>query len=335
MSPDGGVAVTCGDDASLKFWRLAEPPLGGLEEGEGKGRAAETRRGRHGMRGVDFGWGGDSLATAGAAVELWHPERRKPVAVLQEGADTSHAVRFNPGERNVLATCGSDRGVALHDIRQRSMLRRVILAHRPNAVAWNPREPFNFVTASEDCNLYTFDMRRLDSAMVVHRDFVSSVLDVDFSPAGTEFVAGSFDRTVRIFSRAGWQSKEVYHTKRMQRVLGARFSGDARFVVSASDEGNARVWKADPSEQLGQSLPRERRARQYRKALERRHAHVPEVRRISRQRLVPRAIHKAAQKRQAMELAQRRRRENLRRHSKPGDVPHKAARRERIVGQEE
>lgn len=77
--------------------------------------------------------------------------------------------------------------------------------HKTNAIAWNPREPFNFsivrgcmhsVThhnvchdnkccrllsfyvafqASEDSQCYTFDMRKLDMALMVHKDHVSAV----------------------------------------------------------------------------------------------------------------------------------------------------------------
>lgn len=49
---------------------------------------------------------------------------------------------------------------------------------------------------------------------------------------GREFVAGSYDRTVRIFAAAGGHSREVYHTKRMQRVFAVRFSGDGSYVFS-------------------------------------------------------------------------------------------------------
>ena len=31
------------------------------------------------------------------------------------------------------------------------------------------------------------------------QDFVSAVMDVDYAPTGREFVAGSYDRSVRIF----------------------------------------------------------------------------------------------------------------------------------------
>jgi hypothetical protein len=33
----------------------------------------------------------------------------------------------------------------------------------------NPMEAFNFTTACEDCNLYTYDMRKLDTAACVHK----------------------------------------------------------------------------------------------------------------------------------------------------------------------
>ena len=38
---------------------------------------------------------------------------------------------------------------------------------------------------------------------------MSAVMDVDFSPTGREFVAGSYDRSVRIFSYNGGHSREV------------------------------------------------------------------------------------------------------------------------------
>lgn len=40
---------------------------------------------------------------------------------------------------------------------------------RSNAVAWNPMEAFNFTVANEDCNLYTYDMRKLATASCLHK----------------------------------------------------------------------------------------------------------------------------------------------------------------------
>jgi WD repeat and SOF domain-containing protein 1 len=112
-----------------------------------------------------------------------------------------------------------------------------------NALAWNPREPFNFAVASEDHNVYTFDMRRLNhslmvsccfmhcrsllscpSCLQVHKDHVGAVMDVSFAPTGKEFVTGSYDRTVRIWASDAGRSREIYHTKRMQRVFTVQVS---------------------------------------------------------------------------------------------------------------
>ncbi len=45
--------------------------------------------------------------------------------------------------------------------------------------------------------------------------------------------------------------REVYHTKRMQRVMCVCWSQDDKYIISGSDEMNLRVWKANASEKLG------------------------------------------------------------------------------------
>ena len=37
----------------------------------------------------------------------------------------------------------------------------------------------------------------MKSALTVHRDHVSAVLGVDYSPTGRQFVSGSYDKTVQ------------------------------------------------------------------------------------------------------------------------------------------
>ncbi|KAI9114518.1 hypothetical protein K1719_014216 [Acacia pycnantha] len=105
--------------------------------------------------------------------------------------------------------------------------------------------------ANEDGNCYSYDARKLDEAKCVHKDYVSAVMDIHYSPTGWEFVTGSYDRTVRIFQYNGGHSREIYHTKRMQRVFCVKFSCDASYVISGSDDPNLRLWKARASEQLG------------------------------------------------------------------------------------
>jgi WD repeat and SOF domain-containing protein 1 len=189
--------------------------------------------------------------------------------------------------------------------------------------------------ASEDSCLYSYDMRRMKSASCVHRDFVSAVMDVDYSPTGREFVAGSYDRSIRIFPFNGGHSREVYHTKRMQRVFAVRFSGDGSYIFSGSDDMNVRIWKAEASEQLGVLLPRQRARQQYNRALVERYKHLPEVKRIVRHRQLPSALYKATKLKRTMEGAERRRLQNKIAHSAPGSIQLKSARQKKIVAEVE
>ncbi len=45
---------------------------------------------------------------------------------------------------------------------------------------------------------------------------------------------------VRIFPANEGRSREVYHSKRMQRIFAVKFSADNKYVLSGSDDTNIR-----------------------------------------------------------------------------------------------
>ncbi|KAJ3398861.1 rRNA-processing protein sof1, partial [Chytridiales sp. JEL 0842] len=202
--------------------------------------------------GIDHHRNLPQFATSSSHVDIWDHSRSEPILTLSWGAETITTVKFNQTETNILASAGTDRTITLYDLRTSQPLSKVILALRTNAIAWNPMEAFNFTAANEDHNLYTFDMRKLNNALNVHKDHVSAVLDVDYSPTGQEIVSGSYDKTLRIFNlrEGGGHSRDVYHTKRMQRIFCVKFSMDSHFLLSGSDDGNIRLWKAEAQAKL-------------------------------------------------------------------------------------
>ena len=103
---------------------------------------------------------------------------------FQWGVDSVHLVKFNQVEANLLAAAASDNSIMLYDTRDVGPVRKVIMTLRANALAWNPMEAMVFTTASEDYNLYSFDMRKLDRPVNVYMDHVGAVVDVDYSPTG-------------------------------------------------------------------------------------------------------------------------------------------------------
>jgi WD repeat and SOF domain-containing protein 1 len=161
----------------------------------------------------------DIFATGSSKIELYDSGRQEPIMELQWGCETIQKIQFNKSEQNVILSCGSDRSIILYDIRTQTPISKTIMKLKTNSLCWNPMEPFNFTTASEDHNCYSFDMRHLGNTIGVHKGHVSAVLDIDYSPTGEEFVTGSFDKTVRIFGSRDGKSRDIYHTKRMQRYI--------------------------------------------------------------------------------------------------------------------
>ncbi|XWS54141.1 hypothetical protein CRYUN_Cryun10bG0063500 [Craigia yunnanensis] len=361
VSTDGGIVVSCGSDCTVRLWNVPDATLAdsdNLSDNSAKAclfiyscisaknkfhcyRSKQTTTcifqplavyvWKNAFRAVDHQWDGDLFATAGAQVDIWNHNRSQPVNTFDWGTDTTISVRFNPGEPNVLATSANDRSITLYDLRMSSPARKVIMRTKTNSIAWNPMEPMNFTTANEDCNCYSYDARKLDEAKCVHKDHVSAVMDIDFSPTGREFVTGSYDRTVRIFQYNGGHSREVYHTKRMQRVFCVKYSCDASYVISGSDDTNLRLWKAKASEQLGVVLPREKKKHEYLEAVKNRYKHLPEVKRIVRHRHLPKPIYKAANLRRTMIEAERRKEQRRKAHSAPGSIVTVSVRKRRII----
>lgn len=331
-STDGSTLVSCGTDCTVRLWNV---PVATIMDSDNSSDCSSEPRavymGENAFWAVDHQWNGDLFATAGAQVDIWNHNRSQPVNSFKWGTDSVISVRFNPGEPNLLVTSASDRSIILYDLRVSSPARKLIMRTKTNSISWNPMEPMNFTAANEDCNCYSYDARKLEEAKCVHKDHVSAVMDIDFSPTGREFVTGSYDRTVRIFQYNGGHSREIYHTKRMQRVFCVKFSCDASYVISGSDDTNLRLWKAKASEQLGVLLPREQKRHEYNEALKNRYKHLPEVKRIVRHRHLPKPIFKAGVLRRVMIEAERRKDQRRKAHSAPGSIVTEPMRKRRII----
>ncbi|KAG0500231.1 hypothetical protein HPP92_000303 [Vanilla planifolia] len=336
VSTNGKTLISCGTDCTVRLWKA--PDYKNMEPRNLSGDDPKTIAvyvWKHAFWGVDHQWDGHLFATVGAQVDVWDCDRSEPVNSFKWGNDTVISGKFNPAEADLLATSSSDRSIILYDLRMSSPARKLIMKTRTNSISWNPMEPMNFTAANEDTKCYSYDARKMNEARCVHADHVSAVMDIDYSPTGREFVTGSYDRTVRIFNYNGGHSKEIYHTKRMQRVFCVKYSCDGTYVISGSDDTNLRLWKAKASEQLGVLLPRERRNQEYLDAVKERYKHLPEVKRIVRHRHLPKPVYKAANLRRTMIEAERRKEERRRAHSAPGSLPAQPLRKRRIIKEEE
>ena len=156
-------------------------------------------------------------------------------------------------------------------------------------------------------------MRNLNEPLKAHVDHIAAVIDVDYSPTGKELVSGSYDKTLRIYKEGAIHSREIYHTKRMQRLTSVLWTLDSKYILCGSDEMDIRAWKANASEKLGPKGSREEINFRYQAKLK--------IARIARHRHVPKHVYHGKKEKDAMLNAIKRKEANRRAHSKPGTVP--------------
>jgi DDB1- and CUL4-associated factor 13 len=322
--------VSCATDRSVKVW---DP-----YNGETKGRPIGTYLGQGAFTDISHHREKPAVAVSSSSISVYDLSRpaSAPSQTLQwpTSTDTITAVSFNQTETSILASAALDRAVCLYDLRMSSPVAKTILTLASNAISWNPMEAFNFAVANEDHNIYIFDSRKMDRALNVLKDHVAAVMDVQFSPTGEELVSASYDRTVRLWSRSRGSSRDVYHTKRMQRVFSARFTPDNNYVLSGSDDGNVRMWRVNASDRSGIKSARQRQKLEYDAALIRRYGHMPEIKRIKRHRHLPKTVKKAGEIKGEEIKAIKRKEENVRKHSKKGSMRRVPEREKMVLAKE-
>ena len=303
----GNAFLSCSDDKTVKMWSISKP-----------GEPLATFDADFLLNSIDHKGGEcNTFATAGGdSVQIWDHSRSSPVQTLNWGADNVKHVRFNYTETDILASTSSDRSIVLYDLRMNSALSKVYLQMRSNAIAWNPMEPYYFTVANEDHNCYTFDMRNMSNACNVLKDHAGAVIDLDYSPAGNEIVTGSYDKSIRVFDVRSGHSRDIYHTKRMQHIFCVQYSMDSGYLLSGSDDGNIRLWKANASRKSGILSSRERTALNYSDKLKDKFKHMPEIKRISKHRHIPKMISSISNTKRSMSASQKRKDENERKHTK-------------------
>jgi WD repeat and SOF domain-containing protein 1 len=319
--------LSCAADKTIKLWDVYNSEKNTAPLATYIGQGAFTSISHHRNH--------SSFAASSSSISIYDLSRPSsgPSQVLRwpTSTDTISAVSFNQTETSILASAALDRAIVLYDLRTSSPLSKVVLRLASNALAWNPMEAFNFAAANEDHNIYIFDMRKLDRALNVLKDHVAAVMDVEFSPTGEELVSASYDRTVRLWNRDRGHSRDVYHTKRMQRVFAAKFTPDSKYVTSGSDDGNVRIWRVNAPDRAGIKSARQRQKLEYDQALIRRYAHMPEIKRIKRHRHLPKTIKKAGEIKGEELKSIKRKEENVRKHSKKGSMPRHSERQKMVL----
>lgn len=123
-------------------------------------------------------------------------------------------------------------------------------------------------------------------------------------------------------------------------------------MLTGSDDGNVRIWKAKASDKLGVVTARERAAMEYRDSLKERWKVDAEVDRVSRYvyfsidllclltkdvystRHLPKSVHQTAKLKRTMLEARRVKDERRRKHTRAGESKPKAERKKLVVAEQ-
>lgn len=319
--------LSCASDKTIKLW----DPYNSTPEAP----PMASYLGSSSFTGVTHHRSLPSFAAASSVISIYDLSRPSstPSQTLHwpTSVDTITSIAFNQTETSILGSTAIDRSIIMYDLRTSSPVQKLVLNLASNAIAWNPMEAFNFAVANEDHNAYIFDMRKMDRALNVLKDHVAAVMDVEFSPTGEDLVTASYDRTVRLWKRNRGHSRDIYHTKRMQRVFCVNFTPDSKYVLSGSDDGNIRLWRANASDRSGIQSARQRTKLEYDQALIKRYGHMPEIRRIKRQRHLPKPIKKAGEIKRDELAAIKRREENVRKHTAKANLKSRKSEREKMI----
>lgn len=323
------------DDEEFRIALDIEEDLDYTDEMQDQDIPVDTIIAKNLILSMDHHYNRPYLVTCGDNVELWEENRKEPIRQWSWGADSTQYVKYNPVEVDLFATTSSDRAVTLFDMRKPTPLRKVILTMRSNQLCWNPMEAFKFTVANEDHDLHTFDMRNLMKPLAIHKDHTAAVIALDYSPTGEEIVSGSYDKTIRIFPSRSGHSREVYYTKRMQRLTDVIWSLDSKYIISSSDEMDIRMWRANASEKIGPKFYREQAAFDTNEALKKKYQQHPEINRIRRHRHLPKHVYNERKLKRIMLDSRKRKEDNRRTHSKPGSVPIIPEKEKHVVREEE
>lgn len=114
-------------------------------------------------------------------------------------------------------------------------------------------------------------------------------------------------------------------------VFDVNYTPTADFVMSASDDGNVRIWKSNASAKMGPVSTKERQAIEYRQSLVERWSTVKDVRSVKERRHVPASIHNAVAIKRDMIESRKVKEDRRRKHTRAGQDKPKAERKSESV----
>jgi hypothetical protein len=244
LSPDGKLALSGGQDQTLRLWDIATGRL--LRTFEGHDAAINS---------VAFSPDGTRILSASddRTVRLWETSTGKELSRLKGHLDRVRAVVFAPNGKRAMSA-GQDRTLRWWDLDKGTEIRSFSGHTGPVlCVAISP-DGKRALSGGIDGTLRLWDVATGEEKenRDAHR---RGVLCVAFSPDGKYVASGGEDRTVRMWEVDGLSPMRSM-TGHVNALLTVRFTEDGKQVLSASSQTNRedrflRAWDVNGKEIAG------------------------------------------------------------------------------------
>jgi WD40 repeat protein len=250
FSPDGKSIVTASDDKAARVWDAeVSRESGGLQGQQGN------------VTSVTLSPDGARIVTASddGTARIWDAVSGRAIVVLtgHEGAVKSAA--FSPDGTRVV-TASADKTARIWDAGTGRQI-AALQGHRDivNSAAFSP-DGTRIVTASMDQTARIWDAAKEKQIALLEVPLVNNygVESAAFSPDGKRVITASWDEATVVAARI-WDAASGKQIAKLSGhdgiVNGAIFNRDGTRIVTASEDGTARLWNAATSEQIAVMQP--------------------------------------------------------------------------------
>eukprot|EP00903_Cladosiphon_okamuranus_P013694 g12751.t1 len=256
-------------EPGIEIWNLdvldpLEPTatLGGFKEKDKKPvkkpRKRQTVPGSHTDAVLALSWNREHrhvLASGSGddTVKVWDVTTQQCSATLTHHGDKVQGVSWHPVEATVMATVGYDRVLALLDARAPTKVTSHKLMADPECLLWNPHNPAQILTGSEDGVVCCRDVRRPGSPVYSFTAHEKGVSAISFTPLVPGMLATcSEDKTVRVWDVDAETPLQVA-SKAMAvgRLFSLQYDASTAFLLAtAGSKGHVALWHSDEDEAI-------------------------------------------------------------------------------------